>query len=57
MPRVHLSNRTLMALSPLKEEASDHGVSGTGSSENQSHLLDTAEDEKIRLGLLDFDSL
>lgn len=57
MPTVHLSNRTLMALSPLKEEASDHGVSGTGSSENQSHLLDTAEDEKIRLGLLDFDSL
>lgn len=46
-----------MALSPLKEEALAHGVSGIGSSENQSHLLDTAEDEKIRLGLLDFDSL
>ena len=27
-----------MALSPLKEEALDHGVSGIGLSENQSHL-------------------
>ena len=29
----------LMALSPLKEEALAHGVSGIGSSENQSHLI------------------
>ena len=28
-----------MALSPLKEEALDHGVSGIGLSENQSHLI------------------
>ena len=28
-----------MALSPLKEEALAHGVSGIGLSENQSHLI------------------